>query len=212
MELANLVVGLASFVVAALPLLFQAIAYARQLSKYEALQLSLEKESKRLTALAAHGAYGWKRVLVLLETGDLIMPHVIARFWRRLPILLTIALGTGAISAATINPHNWRSPWEFAGIALIAVNWVLQFSSFLRVNLLSQDEKAFLRNFSVLQDLFYKNFVTGLIKKFNDRCAESTTAAAQSTDLKAELDHLKEEFAKLLSQGTLKALPKPPTH
>ena len=45
MVLATLIVGIASFVVSALPLLSQAILYARGLTKYERMQESLEEVS-----------------------------------------------------------------------------------------------------------------------------------------------------------------------
>ncbi len=194
MDLATLIVGIASFVVSALPLLIQTILYARGLTKYERLQKSLEDVSRGLTKLERKGTTGWSRVTALLEAGDVIMPHVVARFWRRLPLLLGVALGTAVFSGGELDRTNWLGPKNVVVLFLLAGNWVLALSNALKTRLLSKDEIDFLRNFSALNDLFYKNVVLELVEKFNARCRESITVSTEQKDVSLELEDLKQKL------------------
>jgi hypothetical protein len=207
MDLASLIVGIASFVVSAVPLLLQTIVYARRLSKYESLQRSFDDQSARLTKLAKNDEIGWERITMLLETGDMIMPHVIARFWRRLPVLLAVALGTATFSGATFNSGDWLSRGNIPALALIGVNWILSLATFLKASLFTEQETQFLRNFSLLNDLFYQSVVVDVIHKFNTRCKESISVSQTENEFKKDFEKLKRGFMKELEAPKVKMLP-----
>lgn len=55
------------------------------------------------------------------------------------------------------------------GGALVLVNWALT----LGKEVFSPYETLFLKNFLILQDMFYREFVVGLILDFNKACGNS---------------------------------------
>lgn len=194
MDIATFVVTVLGFLVSAGPMLVQAIRFVKGSTKYDALQATLEKEKKRLTHLASEQKIGWERIMSLLDSGDMIMPHVVARFWRRIGLLVAAALGTAAFAGKEFHWHEWRSPGDIATICLVLANWILPFASFLKTDVFNEDEKRFLKNFGILHDIFYEAFVFELIVKFNNRCEESITVSDKAESYEGELQGLINKF------------------
>jgi hypothetical protein len=204
MELANLLIGVGSFIVTALPLFIQGVGYLRTKSKYETLQNLFERRSKDLIKLAKNNEDSWTRILTLLEVGDELMPYVRQRLMGRFVILLTVAFGSGTL--AGISPAFEMAPRLriSLGAFVLLTNWVLQFILFSRHKLLSPQEQAFIRNIRILQDTFYNKIVVDLMEIFNRRCDE--TLKQENDDFQAELKRLNAQFKELVPSFTTNSL------
>jgi hypothetical protein len=213
MDFATLVVTVLGFFVSAGPMLVQAIRLARGITKYDLLQKTLEKEKDRLTDLVSYDPDGWDRIITLLNSGDMIMPHVVARFWRRFGLLLAVALGTAGFAGKEFRWHQWSTRGDVASLVLVAGNWLLPWLSFLKTDLLDPEEKRFLRNFGILHDMFYKKFVVPLIGQFNARCRDALIDSEEIEKHNAELQRLLKNFVTEFRerQAQFKSLPAPPS-
>lgn len=173
MEITGLIVAIASFAVSALPGLAQTSGLLRARSRYESLRNSFDDASARLTRLLRDtlrgDVKGDARVLTLLEIGDVILPQVQARIWRRLGFLLAAALVSGSAAWLAAEELPLRAV-TVIGAVLIGVNWVIAFVDRLTSRLMSAEERAFIRNLGRLQDRFYRDVVTESLEKFNSRC------------------------------------------
>src|SRR4051812_45897641 len=172
MDLANLLVGLASLVVSVAPLCFQAFSHLRRQSKFQTLQNSFGDVSKRLTGmLDKTAASPWDRILSLMEVADVLLPQVRARFWRRLILLFTIAIITGGAAAEASRVAGKTETVLFV-LLLSGANWMLAFTQLASRYLLTEQERLFFKNVGLLQDHFYHAVVEELLLKFNRRCED----------------------------------------
>ena len=210
MELTSLLVGIAFFLVAALPLLVQGAAYAGTRSKYETLQEFLEKRSQRLTHPARHQEGYWIRVLTLLEIGDELIPFITRRLRHRFALLAAIALLSSVLVGGTLNVEAGITGVPWFELPVLAVNWVLQVSLFLRTRLFTDEERTFLHNLGLLHDTIYKIIVLEALEKFNTRCAE--TLGEEKEALDQEVNELRDRFLASLGHSTgERRVPRPPT-
>jgi hypothetical protein len=200
MELAPVLLGIAYFLLVALPLLVQGAAYARTRSKYETLHTLLDKRWGRLTHLARHQEGYWIRALTLLDIGEELIPCVTWRLRRRLTLLAAIAFLSSILvaGAVTVLPGIQAVSW-FA-LLVLAANWGLQFRLFLPTRLFSDDERAFLRNLGLLHDTFYTGIVLDVLEAFNARCDE--TLGQEKEALDQEVTELRDRFLTSLGRPT----------
>jgi hypothetical protein len=192
MELASLLIGLGSFLVSVLPLTWQAIGQLRGQSKYKTLQASFDDVYERLWTLRK-SKDPWERVLSLLEIGDVLMPQVRARFWRRLTLLLAIGLGSGAAAATAAQAIQSHRVVLLVSLLLVGANWAAAFSKLANKHLLTLEEQLFFKNVGLLQDRFYQHCVVDSVFHFNQHCSDllaedSKTAAEEWAALRAEFE------------------------
>jgi len=199
-------IGLGTLVLTALPLAGQLLTYARRRSQYEALEKTFETQSMRLATLAEKAkteTSEWNQILQLLEISDVIMPQVIERFWRRFAILVAVAILSAVVYFTPfVENHGMTRQLVIDGLGVLG-NLALPYAKFLRTNLFDSEERKFLANVSHLHDLFYDHTVIGVIRTFNERCANIRRVKIQESKLKQDF----EELAKTLTSIPALQLP-----
>ena len=189
-DIPNFVVALIALCLSAGPLLVQAIRFIRGTTKYDLLQSTLEKEKERLLNFYNKRDDGWDRIITLLDSGDVIMPHVAARLRRRIGRLTVVALGTAAFVGEEFRWGQWTNWRDITSIGLVLANWLLPFLSSARTALLDPEEEYFLRNYGILHDIFYEKLVVPLIKEFNARCRDSDFVRDETEKYKGKVDEM----------------------
>jgi hypothetical protein len=116
--------------------------------------------------------------------------------------LLAVAISSAAVSGATFTWKNGVTRADvFAGLLMLA-NWALPFTTFLRTNLFTSDERKFLANVGRLHDMFYEYAVIDVIHKFNRQCDDSLRMTIHAKESEKEFKELGRMFTL-----TLDALP-----
>jgi hypothetical protein len=204
MDIANLLVGLASLVVSVTPLCLQALSHLRRQSKFQTLQDSFDDVSKRLTRMLDGSQPPWERVLSLMEIAEVLLPQVRARFWRRLILLFTVALATAGVAAEASRVAG--SPGTVLIVILLGgANWMLAFSELASRYLLTKEEQLFFKNAGLLQDRFYRAVVADSLEKFNRRCEDLLRDDARLADV--EWTELRTVFARSMQASVGPQLP-----
>jgi hypothetical protein len=188
--ISSFVVALVGLCLTAVPLLVQAIRFISGTTKYDSLQTTLEKEKLHLINFASKRDDGWDRIITLLDSGDLIMPHVAARLRRRIGFLIVVALGTATFVGKEFRSGQWSNWRDIASIGLVLANWLLPFLSSARTALLDPEEEYFLRNYGILHDIFYEKLVVPLIKEFNARCRDSKLVRDEIAKYEAKVEEM----------------------
>jgi hypothetical protein len=199
----------ASLAVAVIPLVFDLFRNLRNHSKYESLEKTVSKRDALLKKMYWETRpQDWERVITLLDVSDEMMPLVVERLKRRFTLLFVIAVPIVAISALTLRPQAGFTPTNITDVALLLINFSLPFFNFqarpvrlLQEYLFNTDEKAFLKNVSLLRDEFYEHSVRGTIKAFNDACGNVKRLEGSRKVCEFEMQRLKTAFKAYLTPG-----------
>ncbi|TQV88461.1 ankyrin repeat domain-containing protein [Aliikangiella coralliicola] len=164
MEPLSLIIGSCSLIIATL-------AYKHQISKTNTFE-SLVKTLAEFRNIKYELNEEENHLVNLLANGTLILTQVKQKIQRRLTEIVSLITLIFFSSYADLN--------ELLGSEIeILSNYILGLLSlalaiFGNAKVINQEEKQFLHNMNVLNEIYYKKFVGPAIRQFNEHCDEKT--------------------------------------